>query len=132
VFVNLPPVFGIKYIFICFCFFFVVVLYAVSASYFAGVMVRLMLTLTPIVCVSASIAFSHSLDNYMSPVMDFMSGAMKDNSKATKEDSQKTASNKGGKSGKGQKEGQKLYDKVCLLWYTVHCQCSHLTATEQG
>ena len=87
-------------------------LYAVSASYFAGVMVRLMLTLTPIVCVSASIAFSHSLDNYMSPVMDFMSGAMKDNSKATKEDNQKAASNKGGKSNKGQKEGQKLYDKV--------------------
>ncbi|XP_065882675.1 dolichyl-diphosphooligosaccharide--protein glycosyltransferase subunit STT3B-like [Dysidea avara] len=88
-----------------------VVLYAVSASYFAGVMVRLMLTLTPIVCVSASIAFSHSLDNYMSPVMDFMSGAMKDSNKTTKEDNQKAASNKGGKSSKGQKEGQKLYDK---------------------
>lgn len=88
-------------------------LYAVSASYFAGVMVRLMLTLTPIVCVSASIAFSHSLDNYMSPVMDFMSGTTKDSNKSTKEDNQKAASTtKGGKSNKGQKEGQKLYDKV--------------------
>jgi dolichyl-diphosphooligosaccharide--protein glycosyltransferase len=29
-----------------------------SASYFAGVMVRLMLTLTPVVCVLAAIAFS--------------------------------------------------------------------------
>lgn len=44
------------------------VLYAVSATYFAGVMVRLVLTLTPIVCVMASIAISHSLDNYMKPV----------------------------------------------------------------
>ena len=41
-----------------------VVLYASSAVYFAGVMVRLMLTLTPIVCILAAIAISHSLDNY--------------------------------------------------------------------
>ena len=31
-------------------------------------MVRLMLTLTPIVCVLSAIAISHSLDNYMKPV----------------------------------------------------------------
>src|SRR5271155_5554749 len=42
-----------------------VVIYAVLASYFAGVMVRLMLTLTPIVCVAASLALSHILDNYL-------------------------------------------------------------------
>ena len=42
-----------------------VVLYAVSAVYFAGVMVRLMLTLTPIVCVLASISISHVLDGFM-------------------------------------------------------------------
>ncbi|KAJ9478514.1 Dolichyl-diphosphooligosaccharide--protein glycosyltransferase subunit STT3 [Pseudozyma hubeiensis] len=35
-----------------------VIIYAVMASYFAGVMVRLMLTLTPVVCVSAAIAMS--------------------------------------------------------------------------
>ncbi|XP_022818123.1 dolichyl-diphosphooligosaccharide--protein glycosyltransferase subunit STT3B isoform X1 [Spodoptera litura] len=35
-----------------------VALYALSAVYFAGVMVRLMLTLTPVVCVLAGIAFS--------------------------------------------------------------------------
>lgn len=35
-----------------------IILYAVSAVYFAGVMVRLMLTLTPCVCVLAAIAFS--------------------------------------------------------------------------
>ena len=45
------------------------VLYAVSAVYFAGVMVRLMLTLTPIVCVCAAIAISYALDNYTKPVL---------------------------------------------------------------
>ena len=42
-----------------------VVLYAIFASYFAGVMVRLMLTLTPIVCVSAAIAFSRAFEIYL-------------------------------------------------------------------
>lgn len=41
------------------------VIYAVLASYFAGVMVRLMLTLTPVVCVTASLALSHILDTYL-------------------------------------------------------------------
>ena len=40
-------------------------LYASSAIYFAGVMVRLMLTLTPVVCVFAAIAFSHTFENYL-------------------------------------------------------------------
>jgi dolichyl-diphosphooligosaccharide---protein glycosyltransferase len=42
-----------------------VVIYAVLASYFAGVMVRLMLTLTPIVCVAAALAISYVLDTYL-------------------------------------------------------------------
>jgi dolichyl-diphosphooligosaccharide--protein glycosyltransferase len=42
-----------------------IVIYAVLASYFAGVMVRLMLTLTPIVCVAAAMAFSQILDIYL-------------------------------------------------------------------
>ena len=37
------------------------------ASYFAGVMVRLMLTLTPVVCVAAAIAISTLLDIYIDP-----------------------------------------------------------------
>ena len=40
-------------------------LYAVFASYFAGVMVRLMLTLTPIVCVLASVTFSRTFDAFL-------------------------------------------------------------------
>jgi dolichyl-diphosphooligosaccharide--protein glycosyltransferase len=42
-----------------------VILYGITASYFAGVMVRLMLTLTPIVCVTAAVAVSRLLDVYL-------------------------------------------------------------------
>lgn len=42
-----------------------VVIYSVLASYFAGVMVRLMLTLTPVVCVAAALALSQILDTYL-------------------------------------------------------------------
>jgi dolichyl-diphosphooligosaccharide--protein glycosyltransferase len=50
-----------------------IVIYAVFASYFAGVMVRLILTLTPIVCVAAAMALSTILDVYLtadSPIPD--------------------------------------------------------------
>ncbi|KAI3611632.1 oligosaccharyl transferase subunit [Moniliophthora roreri] len=46
-----------------------VIIYAVVASYFAGVMVRLMLTLTPVVCVTAAIALSSLLDTYIDPTV---------------------------------------------------------------
>ncbi|XP_033100577.1 dolichyl-diphosphooligosaccharide--protein glycosyltransferase subunit STT3B-like [Anneissia japonica] len=42
-----------------------IVLYAISAVYFAGVMVRLMLTLTPVVCILSSIAISKLLSEYL-------------------------------------------------------------------
>ena len=38
--------------------------YAVFASYFAGVMVRLMLTLTPVVCCCSALAISHIINTY--------------------------------------------------------------------
>lgn len=40
-------------------------LYALSAVYFAGVMVRLMLTLTPVVCILSGIAFSGLLELFL-------------------------------------------------------------------
>ena len=43
------------------------ILYAVFSAYFAGVMVRLMLTLTPIVCMLAAIAFSETFNRYLVP-----------------------------------------------------------------
>lgn len=42
-----------------------VILYAISAVYFAGVMVRLMLTLTPVVCMLAGVAFSGLLELFL-------------------------------------------------------------------
>jgi dolichyl-diphosphooligosaccharide--protein glycosyltransferase len=42
-----------------------IVVYAILASYFSGVMVRLMLTLTPVVCVAAALALSSILDTYL-------------------------------------------------------------------
>merc|ERR1719474_1534586 len=42
-----------------------IILYAISAVYFAGVMVRLMLTLTPCVCILAAIAFSKLFSIYL-------------------------------------------------------------------
>ncbi|OAX79161.1 hypothetical protein ACJ72_06518, partial [Emergomyces africanus] len=60
-----------------------VIIYSVLASYFAGVMVRLMLTLTPIVCVAASIIVSHILDTYLRS-----SAAEPDNNNNNKQPSQ--------------------------------------------
>lgn len=43
------------------------IIYAVVASYFAGVMVRLMLTLTLVVSVSPAVALSSLIDTYLDP-----------------------------------------------------------------
>jgi dolichyl-diphosphooligosaccharide--protein glycosyltransferase len=42
-----------------------VIIYATFASYFAGVMVRLMLTFTPIVCVASALAVSSLMDVFL-------------------------------------------------------------------
>lgn len=66
-----------------------VIIYALVASYFAGVMVRLMLTLTPIVCVSAAVALSSVLDTYIDPMEPDLSEGEKVDS--TKKDKSATA-----------------------------------------
>jgi dolichyl-diphosphooligosaccharide--protein glycosyltransferase len=71
-----------------------IVVYAILASYFSGVMVRLMLTLTPIVCVAAALILSQLLDTYLtikSPESDATSdgasnGAPSTSKKAAKQD----------------------------------------------
>ncbi|KAH9968414.1 Oligosaccharyl transferase STT3 subunit [Lactifluus volemus] len=66
-----------------------VIIYALVASYFAGVMVRLMLTLTPIVCVSAAVALSSVFDTFIDPTeaeapeVDKVDAAKKDKSAVT-------------------------------------------------
>ncbi|ODA78771.1 hypothetical protein RJ55_06154 [Drechmeria coniospora] len=55
-----------------------VIVYGLFGSYFAGVMVRLMLTLTPIVCVTGGMAVSYVLDIYLrtkSPVPEEVEAA---------------------------------------------------------
>ena len=42
-----------------------IILYGVFAVYFAGVMVRLMLVLAPVMCILSGIAVSSSLSTYM-------------------------------------------------------------------
>ncbi|KAI9290916.1 STT3 subunit of Oligosaccharyl transferase [Neoconidiobolus thromboides FSU 785] len=42
-----------------------IVIYALTASYFAGVMVRLILTLTPLVCIASAISITKILDSYL-------------------------------------------------------------------
>ena len=46
-----------------------IIIYSVLSAYFAGVMVRLMLVITPVVCVTAAIAFSKLLESYIDPVI---------------------------------------------------------------
>lgn len=75
-----------------------VVLYALSAVYFAGVMVRLMLTLTPVVCILSAIAFSHLLELYL-----------KDESppKKPEDDSEEESEDE-------KKSSKQMYDKVYI------------------
>lgn len=84
-------------------FFIAVVLYATTAVYFAGVMVRLMLTLTPVVCILAAIAFSVTLDNYL--VDDRPSENKQSEAASADADSSSEENDK--------KKRKDLYDKVC-------------------
>lgn len=74
--------------------FFLVILYALSAVYFAGVMVRLMLTLTPVVCILSGIAFSGLLELFL-----------REDDTPRSEDSDEDEQT--------QPNNRRLYDKVC-------------------
>ena len=60
-----------------------VIAYSVLCSYFAGVMVRLMLTLTPVICITAAVALSKIFDIYL----DFSAFMSLSNSKPKKQGS---------------------------------------------
>jgi dolichyl-diphosphooligosaccharide--protein glycosyltransferase len=68
------------------------IIYATLSAYFAGVMVRLMLVITPIVCVSSAIAFSKLLETYIDPVIPAESEDV-DASDASIKKAKKAASN---------------------------------------
>lgn len=73
-------------------------LYAISAVYFAGVMVRLMLTLTPVVCMLSAVAFSSVFEHYLGDDNKRQSPPAEDSGD---EDDRKNAGN--------------LYDKVAKM-----------------
>lgn len=80
-----------------------VALYAISAVYFAGVMVRLMLTLTPVVCMLSAIAFSSVFEHYLGDDMKRENPPAEDSSD---EDDKRNSGN--------------LYDKVDLSPSMLH------------
>merc|ERR1712093_16476 len=51
-----------------------VILYSLVAAYFAGVMVRLMLTLTPVVCLAAAMVIGKLYDTSLDPVLPSTTG----------------------------------------------------------
>ena len=90
-------------------FFMVVCLYATTAVYFAGVMVRLMLTLTPVVCILAAIAFSVTLDNYLV-----------DDRPPENKDTEEEPDNGDSSSEENDKKKKKdLYDKVHVFYKVI-------------
>ncbi|XP_022792888.1 dolichyl-diphosphooligosaccharide--protein glycosyltransferase subunit STT3B-like [Stylophora pistillata] len=84
-----------------------VCLYATTAVYFAGVMVRLMLTLTPVVCILAAIAFSVTLDNYL----------VDDRPPENKDAEARPAGGESSSEENDKKKKKDLYDKVNSLFY---------------
>lgn len=89
-----------------------VVLYAISAVYFAGVMVRLMLTLTPVVCMLAGIAFSSLLEVFLKEENAGSSSATAINS-STEENEENSV------------EKKTLYDKAGKLKHRPKHDSSH-------
>jgi dolichyl-diphosphooligosaccharide---protein glycosyltransferase len=110
-----------------------VIVYAAMASYFASVMVRLMLTLTPVVCISAAVAFSHLLDTYLDPTVPEEPKSEEENAPVSSSENV-TAPKKSTK--KERKRGIFAMDtrfavianSVCLLMYFVF-HCTWVTAS---
>jgi len=129
-----------------------VIIYALVSSYFAGVMVRLMLTLTPIVCVSAAVALSSVLETYIDPMEpdlsegDKVDAAKKDKSTSTPASNASvaellvdmvTSGNSAGKNTKPTRRGIVGLDTRgavilnalgMLLFFVVHCTWVTTTA----
>ncbi|KAK1757655.1 glycosyltransferase [Echria macrotheca] len=103
-----------------------IVVYALFGSYFAGVMVRLMLTLTPVVCVAAAMAASSILDTYLnakSPVPEEQSTEESDASakKAAKSGLKATSKPVVGIYGFFSKGSVVAALTIYLLLFVMHC-----------
>uniref|UniRef100_A0A914HWW0 Dolichyl-diphosphooligosaccharide--protein glycosyltransferase subunit STT3A n=1 Tax=Globodera rostochiensis TaxID=31243 RepID=A0A914HWW0_GLORO len=80
-----------------------IILYGLTSIYFAGVMVRLMLVLAPIMCILGGIAVSSTLSSYIANV-DLFSGSGGEKPKG-KPTAAEVSAEKGGKAGGGGKSG---------------------------
>lgn len=117
-----------------------IVLYAISAVYFAGVMVRLMLTLTPAVCVLSGIAFSHVFELYLKEEETSSGGDHSEDDASSSNQKKNTAGvdNKGGKLKKVKVDKEKKVTEgegmgtnvrsivtvlllILLMMFAVHC-----------
>ncbi|KAL7024406.1 hypothetical protein ACKWTF_013022 [Chironomus riparius] len=111
-----------------------VVLYAISAVYFAGVMVRLMLTLTPVVCILAGVAFSCLLEVFLKE--DQPATAQKEEVETEEPEKEKKLYDKAGKIKPRKHESAKTENKslgsniksmvviailMLLMMFAVHC-----------
>ncbi|CDH58599.1 oligosaccharyl transferase stt3 subunit [Lichtheimia corymbifera JMRC:FSU:9682] len=97
-----------------------VIVYGIFASYFAGVMVRLMLTLTPVVCVCSGIAVSTLLDTYLDttsiePANQESAAAESSEKKKGKQAASKSASSSSSSSEQSKKPGIYTRDSRTLV-----------------
>ncbi|CDK26770.1 unnamed protein product [Kuraishia capsulata CBS 1993] len=69
-----------------------IIIYSVLASYFAGVMVRLMLTLAPVVCVCGAITVGKLFDNYLT-FKEFLSEQADESEKPSESKAKSTKTN---------------------------------------
>lgn len=79
-----------------------IIIYGLFSAYFAGVMVRLILTLTPVMCIAGAIALSKLFDAYMD-VTELWKGGSADISANSETESTKEKSEKEKKSEKSEK-----------------------------
>lgn len=114
------------------------VLYAISAVYFAGVMVRLMLTLTPVVCMLGGIAFSGLLELFIKE--EDQNESLSPNEEESEEEQERSPGRalydkagklrrmkhekpKGNVEGLGSslRNGVLIFILMLLMMFTVHC-----------
>jgi dolichyl-diphosphooligosaccharide--protein glycosyltransferase len=101
-----------------------IILYGITSIYFAGVMVRLMLVLAPVMCILSAIAVSHLLSKYIKNVdTSTVSGGSGDNKGQARDTSKKYK--KYDQQNKGVKTeialGFVVMITFMLITYTFHC-----------
>lgn len=98
-----------------------IALYAVTASYFAGVMVRLMLTLAPVVCVLSGIPFSELFSYLLKEPPAKETKPVKETPQPTKMKKIRTASSSEPGISKTEKYWMAFFVGLGLVMFVAHC-----------